>query len=315
VATSLLAYSIFFLEGIGYLFPWNACITAAAYFKGRFCGTSFQSSFENYFSVGYNIMLVLALPIVLKYGDKYSWAIKIIGPLLGYFFVVSSILLLVFVDVDPTVLFYFTIVQMSVLGLCAAVLSDGLFGFAALFPSQYIGSAVSGIAAAGFAAAIANILTSMSTAGKSTCDASMMDMDALGDASYVPHIHMQDSLNAQTQIQSIHSDLYTKSDPHNTLHNHIYSSDSFTENSDQCDSFFVHTDAVAYFSLTVILIVVCIGGYLLLETLPITQSINDHYERQFIRSASYAARNGKVRIRYAIMYVCMYACMYVWMDG
>jgi hypothetical protein len=37
---------IFFLQGIGQLFPWNAFISASAYFSTRFCGTRYASSFE-----------------------------------------------------------------------------------------------------------------------------------------------------------------------------------------------------------------------------------------------------------------------------
>jgi hypothetical protein len=249
----LVAYCIFFLEGIGYLFPWNACITAAAYYKSRFCGTTFESSFENYYGVAYNFTLILTLPFVLKYGDKYSWTSKIVGPLLGFFMVVASILLLVFFDVDPVVLFYITIMQIATLGVCASILSDGLFGFAALFPSQYIGSAVSGIAAAGFAAAISNILTSVGTAGTSVCEASETGYVYAG--------------NSGTDL-------------------------GIDDDTEQCEGFSIHSDAVAYFTLTVVLIVACVGGYVWLEALPITRSINDHYERQFVRSLNISKARG-----------------------
>ena len=46
-----LAYFIFFLLGIGSLLPWNAFITASAYYKARFCGTPFFVNFEAFFSV------------------------------------------------------------------------------------------------------------------------------------------------------------------------------------------------------------------------------------------------------------------------
>ena len=45
VDSNNLAYAIMFYQGIGNLLPWNAFITAAAYFKGRFCGTSLESKF------------------------------------------------------------------------------------------------------------------------------------------------------------------------------------------------------------------------------------------------------------------------------
>jgi hypothetical protein len=37
------------------LFPWNVFITAEDYFHKRFCGTSVESSFENYFGIAFMI--------------------------------------------------------------------------------------------------------------------------------------------------------------------------------------------------------------------------------------------------------------------
>lgn len=53
-------------QGIGQLFPYNAFINAEDYFRRRFCGSSFETSFENFFLLGYNAVSILALALALR---------------------------------------------------------------------------------------------------------------------------------------------------------------------------------------------------------------------------------------------------------
>jgi equilibrative nucleoside transporter 1/2/3 len=48
-----LVYWVFFLQGIGMLFPWNVFITANEYFKIRFKGSDFGDNFQSYFSIAF----------------------------------------------------------------------------------------------------------------------------------------------------------------------------------------------------------------------------------------------------------------------
>ena len=47
--------SILFLQGVGTLFPWNVFITANSYYHNRFCTTSYDSTFQNYFGISFNL--------------------------------------------------------------------------------------------------------------------------------------------------------------------------------------------------------------------------------------------------------------------
>lgn len=58
-------------QGIGQLFPFNAFINAEDYFRRRFCGSSFETSFENCFLLGYNIVAILALLLALRSVRNY----------------------------------------------------------------------------------------------------------------------------------------------------------------------------------------------------------------------------------------------------
>ena len=48
-------YKIFFLQGLGMMFPWNVYITAQSYYKHRFEGTAHTSNFTFWFSTCFQI--------------------------------------------------------------------------------------------------------------------------------------------------------------------------------------------------------------------------------------------------------------------
>lgn len=65
-----LTYPIFFMMGLGTLFPWNAFINATSYFSARFCGTSREEDYLAFFSVAFNVTEVAALACCVKFGWK-----------------------------------------------------------------------------------------------------------------------------------------------------------------------------------------------------------------------------------------------------
>lgn len=71
------AYWLSFLQGLGDLFPWNTFITASQYFNMRFCGASYQTGYENYFSLVTMLSqvggLTLSISHLQKYPLKYCW--------------------------------------------------------------------------------------------------------------------------------------------------------------------------------------------------------------------------------------------------
>jgi hypothetical protein len=103
-------YFVLFWEGVGNLFPWNAFITASKYFAERFCGTSFEAGFENYFSITFCCSQTIGLAISILYQDKISMYHKIVYPLLCYSLIFAVTTALVTVEViSPTLLFYLTL--------------------------------------------------------------------------------------------------------------------------------------------------------------------------------------------------------------
>eukprot|EP01032_Pedospumella_encystans_P035825 gene35825-40525_t len=65
-----MVYIIMFYEGVGNLFPWNAFITASNYYGARFCGTSIETTFENFFSITYTLSQTIGLALSIVYQKK-----------------------------------------------------------------------------------------------------------------------------------------------------------------------------------------------------------------------------------------------------
>lgn len=149
-----------FFQGVGQLFPWNAFITAAAYFGTRFCTTAFSTDFENYLSIAFTASQTIGLALTLLYGNKFNYHQKIVYPLLiyaGIFAVVTALVLVV--DVNPTGLFWMTFMSCVLCGLFGAFLNAGFFSLGAVFPPAYTGAMMSGQGLAGMTVSIASIVS------------------------------------------------------------------------------------------------------------------------------------------------------------
>lgn len=165
-----MVYIIMFYEGIGNLFPWNALITASNYYTERFCGTSFENDFENFFSITYTLSQTIGLALAVVYQKKLSLRAKIVWPLTCWslVFLVNTILVTID-DIDPNLLFWLTLISCCLCGLLGAVLSGGLFGLGAMFPPVYTSALMNGQGVAGLTAAVSSLLTSLATSAVDEC--------------------------------------------------------------------------------------------------------------------------------------------------
>jgi equilibrative nucleoside transporter 1/2/3 len=121
-----MAYYIFFLLGIGSLLPWNAFITASAYYRNRFCGTDYVLNFEAWFSVAYSLSSEVSLVFVVLYRRT-----AVLYPLYIFatIFVFTTVLVL-FPNIHGNDFFYITITSMIVVGTVASMVRSGVFTLA-----------------------------------------------------------------------------------------------------------------------------------------------------------------------------------------
>lgn len=69
-------YAIFFLVGIGSSLPWNVFITAQQYFQERLEDTDYEESFLNWFSMAFNISMLLSMVIrTMCFADRMPSAV------------------------------------------------------------------------------------------------------------------------------------------------------------------------------------------------------------------------------------------------
>ncbi|GMI00666.1 hypothetical protein TrST_g8808 [Triparma strigata] len=158
-----LIYPIFFMLGVGSLFPWNCFINATAYFSTRFCGGSRADDYLAFFSVVFNFTEVVALVCCVKYG----WS-RVTGPLLTYTFVFLLCSILVLLPdssiITKDFLFYFTCLSLAVVGICTALMSGGVFGLAGIFPPICTQALMSGQGLAGVIVSLSSIFTTLAVA-------------------------------------------------------------------------------------------------------------------------------------------------------
>ena len=127
-----LAYIIMFLQGIAMLFPWNAFITAENFYKVVFNGTSFEHSFESFFSISYMGTNLLTYLISFLWIHKVSQRSRIIVPSVITVCALGVATGFCFVDdLDAGKYFAITISLVIVSGACAAILQGAVFALSA----------------------------------------------------------------------------------------------------------------------------------------------------------------------------------------
>ncbi len=156
-------YKIFFLQGLGMMFPWNVYITAQSYYKHRFEDSTHQSNFTFWFSTSFQIANIVGLALAVYYGSKFNMRFSVAFPM-----VVNCIVLIATTSLVEThgisadFLFLLTCGFVATCGVCTALLQLGIFGLAGRFPNVYMQAVMSGQGMAGIAVSLINIFTTVS---------------------------------------------------------------------------------------------------------------------------------------------------------
>eukprot|EP00045_Choanoeca_perplexa_P011513 m.122705 g.122705 ORF g.122705 m.122705 type:complete len:465 (-) comp15657_c0_seq3:24-1418(-) len=159
VAVDKLLYCLFFLEGIGSLFPWNAFITVTSFFDERFKDSSYKGTYENYFSFSFQISNILFLLLAMRFQQRFSLYSRVMIPLVIQLLVFSAMTVLTKVQVPTNSFFIVVMVLTLISGGATAFLQGGLFGLAGVMPEQYISALMGGQGLGGLIVSLLNVLT------------------------------------------------------------------------------------------------------------------------------------------------------------
>jgi solute carrier family 29 (equilibrative nucleoside transporter), member 1/2/3 len=142
---SFTALVIFFILGLGNLLPWNAFITASSYYESRFCNTTYEDSFESFFSMFYTVSQPIGLLLTIYFKKKVTTKALVHYPLVIYsaIFILTTIMVLI-PSIPKAILFSITLISTFLCGLCGAIMNGGLFGLSGILPAKYTGMLMSG---------------------------------------------------------------------------------------------------------------------------------------------------------------------------
>jgi hypothetical protein len=160
-----LVYIVFFLQGVGMLFPWNVFITAAQYFHVRLKGTAFQDNFENVFSFSYSFSNLIFMFVAVRWAHLplFNMRSTVVLPQIVTAAIFAATTAMVLDDAIPgTMLFVVTTLFVLVTGVTAALIQAGIFGLAGRFPSVYTQAVMSGQGVAGMTVSVISLITALS---------------------------------------------------------------------------------------------------------------------------------------------------------
>lgn len=154
-----LAYIFYFFLGAGYLFPWNAYITAVDYFSYIYP----DKSVDRVFTVVYMVVSMVCIAGVVLYARNLNRFVRINVGLLLFLvsLVVVPVMDLVYVkgEIGMYSGYYVTIGGVVVSGVADGLVQGGVVGSAGELPQRYMQAVIAGTAASGVLVSILRIIT------------------------------------------------------------------------------------------------------------------------------------------------------------
>ncbi|KAI9497669.1 nucleoside transporter-domain-containing protein [Zychaea mexicana] len=162
-----LVYWIFVIYGVAMLLPWNVFITASEFFAKRFAGSSYDETFQNYFSISFTATNLLCFAYLLrKQSESSTYRVDVLWPALANTAVFGITAVTVAVSMQGATYFAFTMALLVFTGATTSYFQVAVFAEACRFPPRYVQAVMSGQGVAGVAVAVASILSAF--AGSAT---------------------------------------------------------------------------------------------------------------------------------------------------
>ncbi|KAK1403331.1 Equilibrative nucleotide transporter 1 [Heracleum sosnowskyi] len=154
-----IAYTIYFTIGVGYLFAYNAFITAVDYFTYLYPNTSIDRTF----SVVYMFFTLISLLFILAYAHKSTSFVRIN---VGFVLFVLALVIVPLMDVVYVKGrvgmfggFYVAVGAIGVCGIGDALVQASIIGSAGKLPERYVQAVVAGTGFSGVLVCLLRLLT------------------------------------------------------------------------------------------------------------------------------------------------------------
>ena len=131
---------IFFLQGMGELFPWNAMLSAVDYLLRLYNEQKIMLAMTS----AYSIATLLTLFVLIKFGTYIPYIFRIYVP----YFIITILLvvvpLLYVVVGNREIEFYIILVVVVLMAFCTGSIQSCIFGLSSKLPPRYMNTVVSG---------------------------------------------------------------------------------------------------------------------------------------------------------------------------
>ncbi len=152
-----LVHIIMYMLGIGSLFPWNALITPVEYFRLRLAGSAFEASFESILTTTFTCLSLITILALQPFQNTLSLRFRVLASLVLLLVVFSTTAVLAIVPLTlgdaelidalssgAEVQFVMLIVSGGLAGIAQAALTGAAMSYASFFDQPHFIQAVSG---------------------------------------------------------------------------------------------------------------------------------------------------------------------------
>jgi len=138
-----LSYWLFFIQGMGMLFPWNSFINAGPYFKDKLASTPYAQFIENDFELTFQVSHLVVLMLSVRYQHLFSTFSRTIYPLYGQGAIFSILMIMVAFN-GNIAFFWITVILSFLAGGATSVFQSGMFGLGGMLPFKYTQAIMAG---------------------------------------------------------------------------------------------------------------------------------------------------------------------------
>ncbi|KAL1922887.1 uncharacterized protein VTP21DRAFT_9263 [Calcarisporiella thermophila] len=175
-----LVYWIFLLHGVSILLQFNVVVTASSFFEQRFAATPYAKTFQNFFSIAYNIPNLVSLTLALLFTNRGFFQSRILCAIS----INVVVMMLLALSARTAALgedeLYFRVVLglVAVTGASSALYQNGVFALVSNFPKIYVQAVMSGQGVAGAGIALAQLATTAGAGSGSSLTKADLDQSA-----------------------------------------------------------------------------------------------------------------------------------------